>query len=68
MDAKWSHATDITNMGQLNFYFLQCIIILYVNPHNNMWCVNDKVRVTAVVVTFVKKPIYVIYLPPMAAQ
>ena len=22
-DAKWSHATDITNMGQINYYFLQ---------------------------------------------
>ena len=21
---KWSHATDITNMGQINYYFLQC--------------------------------------------
>ena len=22
-DAKWSHASDITNMGQINFYFFQ---------------------------------------------
>ena len=24
MMLKWSHATDITNMGQINYYFLQC--------------------------------------------
>ena len=22
---KWSHGTDITNMGQINNYFLQCV-------------------------------------------
>ena len=26
MMLKWSHATDITNMGQINYYFLQCTI------------------------------------------
>ena len=25
MMLKWSHATDITNMGQINYYFFQCI-------------------------------------------
>ena len=27
---KWSHATDITNMGQFNHHFLQC---MYLNVH-----------------------------------
>ena len=26
MMLKWSHATDITNMNQINYYFLQCSV------------------------------------------
>ena len=31
--AKWSHATDITNMGQINFYFLAC----YMRVARKLW-------------------------------
>ena len=28
MMLKWSHGTDLINMGQINYYFLQCILCI----------------------------------------